>query len=87
MKNQTSFMLIALIVFISFLGCQESKDSEKQVGSEYSEQIKQIIEQYNPIKLLSFFHTLPIDNEIMLLSYIYMQKYNLFRETLSTTTG
>jgi ketosteroid isomerase-like protein len=47
MKNQTSFMLIALIVFISFLGCQESKDSEKQVGSEYSEQIKQIIDAKN----------------------------------------
>ena len=47
MKNQISPLFIILIVFLSFTGCQESKELEKQYGVEYSEKIKQIIDTKN----------------------------------------
>jgi len=47
MKNTIFNFLIILMVFISFLGCQESKKLEKQSGVEYSEKIKQVIKEKN----------------------------------------
>jgi len=42
-----------------------------------SKQIKTIIEKHNPIDLFSNFQSLPVDNDTIMLSYQYMQKYNL----------
>lgn len=45
MNNQILFLLT--ILFIAFSSCQKSKNLDKQSGSEYSNEIKKIIEEKN----------------------------------------
>ena len=42
-----------------------------------NQRIKEIIQKYDPIDIFSYFTILPIESEITLLSYDYMQKFNL----------
>ena len=42
-----------------------------------SRQIKEVIEKYNPMELFENFQILPIEETITVLSYNYMQNYNL----------
>ena len=47
MKNQALFNLIILIAFMTFFSCQETKNYEEPNSSDYSEQIKKIIDEKN----------------------------------------
>ena len=65
------------IVYSEFMFYYLAVIGEKSpLALKESKQIKTLIEKHNPIDLFSNFQTLTIDNEIVLLSYEYMQKYN-----------
>jgi len=65
------------IVFSEFMFYYLAVIGEKSpLSLKESKQIKSVIEKHNPIDLFSNFQVLSIDNEIILLSYDYMQKYN-----------
>jgi uncharacterized protein len=63
--SEFTFYYLAVIGEKSPLSIKENK------------QIKAVIEMHNPIVLFSYLMILSVDNETTLLSYEYMQKYNL----------
>jgi predicted nucleic acid-binding protein len=66
------------IVFSEFMFYYLAVIGEKSpLAVKESKKIKSIMEKHDPIDLFSYFITLPIDNEILLLSYEFMKKYNL----------
>jgi predicted nucleic acid-binding protein len=70
-------LFINAIVYSEFMFYYLAVIGEKSpLALKESKQIKTLIEKHNPIDLFSNFQTLTVDNEIILLSYEYMQKYN-----------
>lgn len=67
-----------VIVYSEFIFYYLATIGEKSpLTIKEKKQIKDIIQKYEPIDVFSYFTILPIENEITLLSYDYMQKYNL----------
>jgi len=66
------------IVFSEFMFYYLAVIGEKSpLTIKENKQIKTTIEKYNPIDLFSYFITLPVDNDTVMLSYEFMKKYNL----------
>jgi predicted nucleic acid-binding protein len=67
-----------VIVYSEFIFYYLATIGEKSpLTIKENKQIKELIQKYEPIDIFSYFTILPIENEIILLSYDYMQKYNL----------
>jgi predicted nucleic acid-binding protein len=66
------------IVYSEFMFYYLAVIGEKSpLSIKENKQIRAIIEKYNPIDLFLNFQLLPVNIEITVLSYKYMQKYNL----------
>ena len=66
------------IVYSEFMFYYMAVVGEKSpLALKESKQIKKIIEQHHPIDMFTYFTTLQIGKDIKLLSYDYMQQYNL----------
>lgn len=70
-------LFVNAIVYSEFMFYYLAVVGEKSpLSIKESKRVKSVIEKHNPIELFQNFQLLPIDNEIVNLSYQFMQKYN-----------
>ncbi len=70
-------LFVNAVVYSEFMFYYLAVIGEKSpLAIKESKLVKSVIEKHNPIELFENFQLLPIDNEIVNLSYKFMQEYN-----------